>query len=66
VFTKSAKVDTKLKKIDNYINICKGNRSTEKLWDSWCEQLTYKQCNRGKFNSGFDVSMFHLTALVGA
>ena len=65
-FTKSAKVDTKLKKIDNYINICKGNRSTEKLWDSWCEQLTYKRCNRGKFESGFDVSLYHLTALTGA
>ena len=64
-FPKSLRDETKLKKIENYVQICKGNNSSEKLWNKWCEVLTYKQCNRGRFKSGFDVSMFHLTALLG-
>jgi len=64
-FTKMAKDTTKLQKITNYVNICKGNRNTQKLWDSWCEQLVDKRCNRGKFESGYDVSVFHLESLVG-
>jgi len=64
-FAKSATDKTKYKKIENYVNICKGNRSTEKLWDSWCEQLVDKKCNKRAFSSGFEVSLFHLEALVG-
>ena len=64
-FTKMAKTNTKLEKINNYVQICKGNRSTEKLWDSWCEQLVDKRCNKGHFQSGWDVSVFHLESLVG-
>lgn len=64
-FVKIAPDTTKLEKITNYINICKGNRSTQKLWDSWCEQLVHKRCNRGKFESGWDVSMFHAESLLG-
>jgi hypothetical protein len=64
--TKMAKDDTKLQKIDAYVNICKRNNSTRNLWNKWCEQLTDKKCNKGKFSSGWDVSVFHLTALTGA
>jgi len=64
-FTKMAKDPVKLEKIENYVNICKGNRSTQKLWDSWCEQLVDKRCNKGRFESGWDVSVFHLESLVG-
>ena len=55
---------TKFKKLVGYVQLCKNNRSTEKLWDSWCEQLVWKSCNRGRFASGNDVSQFHLQALV--
>ena len=64
-FTKMAKDDTKMQKITNYVDICRGNRSTQKLWDSWCEQLVDKRCNKGHFESGWDVSVFHLESLVG-
>ena len=64
-FADTAKPETKFKKLVNYVGLCKVNRSTEKLWDSWCEQLTYKPCNRGRFATGNDVSQFHLTSLVG-
>ena len=63
VFSPKAKVTTKLTKIDNYVNICKGHRSTEKLWDSWCDLIADKHCNH--FSSGWDVSKYHLEALVG-
>lgn len=65
-FVKIASDHVKLEKITNYINICKGNRSTQKLWDQWCEQLTDKKCNKGRFSSGDEVSSFHVQALVGA
>jgi len=55
---------TKFKKIVSYVQLCKNNRSTSKLWDSWCEQLVYKPCNRGRFADGNAVSQFHLQALV--
>lgn len=64
--TKAAKDDTKLVKIDAYVNICKKNNSTQRLWDQWCEQLTDKRCNKGRFASGNDVSAYHVHALVGA
>ena len=62
-FTKMAKDPTKLVKIENYVNICKVHRSTEKLWDSWCDLIADKHCNH--FSSGWDVSAYHLEALVG-
>lgn len=65
-FIKTATDNTKRVKIDNYVNICRGNRSTQKLWDSWCEQLTDKKCNKSRFSSGDEVSAFHVQALVGA
>jgi len=65
-FTKIAKDPTKLEKITNYVNICKGSNSTQKLWDQWCDQLVHKQCNRGRFESGADVSLYHARALLGA
>jgi len=58
------KDSTKFRKIIGYVQLCKGNRSTSKLWDSWCEQLVYKPCNRGRFADGNAVSQFHLQALV--
>lgn len=64
-FIKTASDNTKRVKIDNYVNICRGNRSTQKLWDSWCEQLTDKKCNKSRFSSGDEVSAFHVQALVG-
>ncbi len=64
-FVKTATDNTKRVKIDNYVNICRGNRSTQKLWDSWCEQLTDKKCNKSRFSSGDEVSAFHVQALVG-
>ena len=64
-FVKTATDNTKRVKIDNYVNICRGNRSTQKLWDQWCEQLTDKKCNKSKFSSGDEVSAFHVQALVG-
>lgn len=64
-FTKMATDKTKLKKINNYVSICKHNNSTQRLWDQWCEQLTQKQCNKGRFDSGHDVSRYHVTALMG-
>lgn len=57
------KDSTKFKKIIGYVQLCKGNRSTSRLWDSWCEQLVYKPCNRGRFADGNEVSQFHLQAL---
>lgn len=63
--TKMAKDDTKRMKIENYVNICKKNNSTQRLWDSWCEQLTDKRCNKGRFASGNDVSAYHVHVLVG-
>ena len=63
-FTAKATDKTKLKKIDNYVQICKGNRSTQKLWDSWCDLIADKHCNH--FKTGWDVSVYHLEALVGA
>lgn len=57
---------TKIKKIEKYVQICKHNNSTQRLWDQWCNQLTHKQCNRSAFSSGDDVSAFHVTALIGA
>ena len=62
-FAQTAKPETKFKKLMNYVQLCKGHRSTEKLWDSWCEQLTYKTCNRNRFASGDEVSNFHWVAL---
>ena len=62
-FTKMAKDKTKMVKIENYVNICKGHRSTEKLWDSWCDLIADKHC--GHFQSGWDVSVYHLESLVG-
>lgn len=64
--TKTAKDPTKLVKIDSYVNICKKNNSTQRLWDQWCEQLTDKRCNKGRFATGNDVSAYHVQALVGA
>lgn len=65
-FVKNAKDHTKLVKIVNYVNICKHNNSTQRLWDHWCTLLTDKRCNKGRFTCGEDVSAFHVTALVGA
>jgi hypothetical protein len=62
-FSPTAKFTTRLQKIDNYIEICKGHRSTSKLWDQWCDLIADKHCNH--FNSGWDVSKYHLEALVG-
>ena len=62
-FSPTAKVTTRLQKIDNYIEICKGHRSTSKLWDQWCDLIADKHCNH--FSSGWDVSKYHLEALVG-
>lgn len=64
--TKSAKDNTKLVKIDEYVHICKKNNSTQRLWDQWCEQLTDKRCNKGRFASGEAVSAYHVQALIGA
>ena len=64
-FTKMATDETKMKKIENYVDICKHNNSTKRLWDQWCEQLTQKKCNKSKFSTGWDVSVFHLSALTG-
>lgn len=66
VFVKNATDRTKLQKIETYVNICKGNNSTRRLWDHWCTLLTEKKCNKGRFTCGDDVSAFHVTALVGA
>lgn len=57
------KDSTKFKKIVNYVQLCKNYRSTAKLWDSWCEQLVFKPCNRGRFADGNAVSKLHVTAL---
>ena len=63
--SKGLKSDAKkFQKIVGYVQLCKNNRSTSKLWDSWCEQLVYKPCNRGRFDTGNDVSQFHLQALL--
>ena len=62
-FSPTAKITTRLQKIDNYIDICKGHRSTSKLWDQWCDLIADKHCNH--FSSGWDVSKYHLEALVG-
>lgn len=62
-FSPTAKFATRLQKIDNYIDICKGHRSTEKLWDQWCDLIADKHCNH--FQSGWDVSKYHLEALMG-
>jgi len=62
-FSPTAKFTTRLQKIDNYIDICKGHRSTEKLWDQWCDLIADKHCNH--FSTGWDVSKYHLEALVG-
>ena len=62
-FSPTAKFTTRLQKIDNYIDICKGHRSTSKLWDQWCDLIADKHCNH--FSSGWDVSKYHLEALVG-
>lgn len=62
-FSPTAKFATRLQKIDNYIDICKGHRSTEKLWDQWCDLIADKHCNH--FQSGWDVSKYHLEALIG-
>lgn len=64
-FSHMAKPETKFKKLMNYVSLCKVNRSTEKLWDSWCEQLVYKPCNRGRFVDGNQVSQMHVAALIG-
>lgn len=62
---KKVKDSARLSKIDAYVSICKKQNSTQKLWDQWCEQLTDKKCNKGRFASGQDVSAFHVQALVG-
>jgi hypothetical protein len=59
------KDSTKFKKVVGYVQLCKNNRSTAKLWDSWCEQLVYKPCNRGRFADGNEVSQMHVAALIG-
>lgn len=64
-FAPTAKDLTKFKKLVTYVGLCKENRSTAKLWDSWCEQLVWKPCNRGRFADGNAVSEFHVTALLG-
>lgn len=55
----------KFEKIMNYVNLFTGARTTEKIWDSWCEQVMWNQCNRGRFSSADEVSRLHLTVLTG-
>ncbi len=64
-FSKSAKLETKKKKVMNYVSLFTGARTTEKIWDSWCEQVMWNQCNRGRFSSADEVSRLHLTVLTG-
>ena len=53
------------KKIKKYLSLCTGYRNSETLWDSWCNLVANKSCNSKHFDSGNDVSWFHLTSLVG-
>lgn len=53
----------KYKKIDKYINICKGYNNSERLWNKWCDQVSYNNCNRKHFADGNEVSEFHYTAI---
>lgn len=64
-FSKASKLETKKKKVMNYVNLFTGARTTEKIWDSWCEQVMWNQCNRGRFSSADEVSRLHLTVLTG-
>ena len=64
--SKGVKSDSKkFEKIMNYVNLFKGNRTTQKIWDSWCAQVMHNKCNRGRFASADDVSRLHLTVLTG-
>lgn len=65
MISKGAKPETKFRKIMNYVSLFQANRSTERIWDSWCEQVMYNKCNRGRFSSADEVSRLHLTVLTG-
>ena len=59
------KIIKEYKKIKKYLSLCTGYRNSETLWDSWCNLVANKSCNSKHFDSGNDVSWFHLTSLVG-
>ena len=60
---KTVKPDTKLKKIRDYISLCKRTGGSQYWWDTWCEYVAGNNANK-KLPTGDAVSAFHVVAVM--
>ena len=58
-YDKNASLDTRLRKINRYLDLCQHIRS-ERLWNRWCNSLARKD---KRFENAFEVSELHFTNL---
>ena len=58
-YDKNASLETRLKKINAYLDLCQRIRS-EHLWNRWCNDLARKD---KRFKDAFEVSELHFTNL---
>jgi len=60
---KTVKPATKLKKIGDYVALCKRTGGSQYWWDTWCEYVAGNNANK-KLPTGDAVSAFHVVAVM--
>jgi len=60
---KTVKPATKLKKIGDYVALCKRTGGSQYWWDTWCEYVAGNSANK-KLPTGDAVSAFHVVAVM--
>jgi hypothetical protein len=60
---KSVKPATKLKKIADYVALCKRTGGSQYWWDTWCEYVAGNRANKN-LATGDAVSALHVTAIM--
>lgn len=60
---KTVKPATKLKKIGDYVALCKRTGGSQYWWDTWCEYVAGNSANK-KLPTGDAVSAFHVEAVM--
>jgi hypothetical protein len=63
-FPKGVKLETKRKKIADYVQFTRDTGGAEYWWNTWCEYVAGNRANK-KLTTGDEVSMFHVVAVMG-
>jgi len=61
---KKLKQETRLKKIQDYVSLCRASGGSEYWWDTWCNYVADKGGMNKSLPTGDAVSAYHVTAVM--